>query len=128
MFWPGVNGTPGKGIGELLRDVDVGVQIEAVRIEVIEAKAKFVDQVVAKSVDLAGGQALGCVLAVAILKAATVEHVVEGRGKEITVVAVAEASEEIIFLADGVVDANVELVLRFVRFGSARKLPAACRV
>ncbi len=83
----------------------------------IEAEAKFVDQVVAKCVDLTGRQALGCVVAVAILKAAAIEHVVEGRGQEITVVAVAEAGEKIIFFADGVVDANVELVLRFAAFG-----------
>ena len=79
----------------------------------IEAEAKFVDQVVAKSVDLAGSQALGGVVAVAILKAAAVEHVVEGRGQEVAVVAVAEAGEKIILVADGLVDANIELVLGF---------------
>lgn len=66
--------------------------------------------------DFAGRQALRCVVAVAILKAATVEHIVEGRGQEITVVAVAITNEEIIFFADGVVPANVKLVLRFAAF------------
>jgi hypothetical protein len=100
-----------------LRDVDVVIQIVAMGVEVIEAEAKFVDQVVAKCVELAGRQALGGVVAVAILKAAAVEHVVERGGKEIAVVAVTVASEKIILVGSGVVDANVELVLGFAALG-----------
>ena len=87
----------------------------------IEAEAKFVDQVVAERVDLAGRQSLGKILAVAILKAAAVEVVIERRGQEITVVAVTEAGEKIIFGADGVVVANIELVLRFRAFGIGKE-------
>ena len=43
----------------------------------IEAETKFVDQVVAKRMDLAGRQTLRRIVAVAILKAASVEHVLE---------------------------------------------------
>jgi hypothetical protein len=57
-------------------------------MQTIEAEAKFVDEVVANTVDLAGSQALGCVVAVAILKPAAVERVAEGRGQEGTVVSV----------------------------------------
>ncbi len=83
----------------------------------IEAEAKFVDQVVAEGVELAGSEALGGVVAVAILKAAAVENVIEGRGKEVAVVAVTEAGEKIILCADGLVDANIELVFSFAAFG-----------
>src|ERR1700687_578255 len=83
------------------------------RIEVIEAETKFVDQVVSKGVGLAGSEALGGVGAVAVLKAAAVEHVVERRGQEIAVFAITVAGKKIVLLADGVVAANVELVLRF---------------
>src|SRR5580704_18468540 len=90
------------------------------RVEVIETEAKFVDQVVAKSVDLTGCQALGSVVAGAILKAAAVEHVVERRGQEIGVFAVTVAGEEIIFVANGVVDANVKFVFGFAAFRSSQ--------
>ena len=125
MFWPAWNGTPGKGIGELRRDVGVGKQIVAMGVEVIEAETKFVHQVVAKSVDLAGRQALGCVVAVAILKAATVEHVVERRGQEITVVAVTVAGEKIILVAEwcGRCECRICFLFRCVpdRPGSCRR-------
>ena len=91
----------------------------------IEAETKFIDEGVAKSVELAGREALGYVVAVAILKPAAVEHVAEGRGQKSTVVAVAEAGEKIVFAADGVVEASVELVLRFRAFGVAKKIVAA---
>ena len=52
-----------------------------------------------------------------IPKAATVERIAEGRGQEIIVVAVAVAGEKIIFVANGVVPTNVELVLRIAALG-----------
>ena len=66
----------------------------------IEAETKFVDQVVPKSVDLAGRQTLGRVVAGAILKAATVEHIVEGGGQESAVIAITVAGEKIILAAE----------------------------
>ena len=115
----GPNGTPGKV--ELLRDVDIVVQIEAVRVQVVVAEAEFVDQVIAKSVDLTGGQAPGRVIAVAILKAAAVQHVVERRGQKKAVVAITEAGEKIVLSADGVVDADVELVFGFAALGIGKE-------
>ena len=47
-------GTPGKP--SCWRDIDVVVQIVAVRIEVIEAEAKFINQIVTESMNLAGGE------------------------------------------------------------------------
>ena len=72
--------------------------------------------------DLTGGQALSDVFAIAILKAATVEHiVVEGRGQEITVVAITVAGEKIVLVANRVVNADVEFVLRLTPFGIGKE-------
>ena len=49
-------------MGELLRYVTVVIKIIAMRVQVIEAKAKFVDQVWPKPVDLAGREAFGILL------------------------------------------------------------------
>ncbi len=106
----------GKRNSQLLRDVLVVVQAIAMRVEVIEAEAKFIDQIVVKSMDFAGCKALGCVVAIAILKAATVKHIVEWRGKKITVVAITVADKEIILFANCVVDANIELVFGLAAF------------
>src|SRR3981081_2873582 len=46
-----------SGKAKLLRNIYVVVQIEVVGTQVIEAEAKFIDEVVAKSMNLAGGQA-----------------------------------------------------------------------
>ncbi len=106
----------GERNGELCRNVLVGIQVVAMRTQVIETEAEFVDQIIAKCMDLTGGQALRCVVAGAILKTTAVEHVAEWRRKKVTVVAVTEAGEKIIFGADGLVDANVELVFRLAAF------------
>jgi len=86
-----------SGKAQLLRDVNVVIQLVTVGMQTIETEAEFVDEVVIKTVNLAGSQALCRVLAVAVLKAAAIERVVEGRGQEGAVVAVAEAGEEIVF-------------------------------
>jgi len=67
----------GKGNGKLRRNVLVGIQIVAMRAQVIEAEAKFVDQIIAKRMDFTGGQPFGGVVAVAILKAAAIEYIAE---------------------------------------------------
>ena len=45
---------PREGDGQVLRDILVVKQIIAMGVEVIEAEAKFVDQIIAKTMDLAG--------------------------------------------------------------------------
>src|ERR1700733_16069167 len=67
------------GKAELLRFVDVVIQIVAMGVQVIEAETEFIDQVVAKGVDFARGEAAGRTVAVAILEAAAVQRIVEGR-------------------------------------------------
>ena len=62
----------------MLRDIYVIVQVVAVRIKMIETETKFVDQIVAESMDLACGESLGNIVAVTVLKAAAIEPVVEG--------------------------------------------------
>src|ERR1700678_747228 len=108
---------PGEGNRELLRNILVVKQIVAVGAEVVETETKFVDQVIAKTMDLARSQPLGGVVAVAILKTPTIEHVIKGRWEEVAVIAVAEAGKEIIFVADGLVDANVKLIFRLAALG-----------
>ena len=63
--------------------------------------------------DLTRRETLGNIIAVTILEAATVEHVVEWRGQEIGVVAIAVTGKEIVFIVEGVVDANIELIFSF---------------
>ena len=98
-------------------------------IQIIEAEAKFVDQIIAKGMDFAGREAIGCVVAVSVLKAAAIKDILEGRRLEVTVIAVAVADEGVVFLAEGVVAANIELVLGFSALGVGKKrLQAEARV
>ena len=83
----------------------------------IEAEAKFIDQVVAKRVDFARRQPLGGVVAIAILKAAAIEDVLEGGGKEVIVVAVTEPYEKIVFVVHDLVNTNIKLVFCFTALG-----------
>src|SRR5271166_307380 len=97
----------------LLRHIDVVVQIKAVRVQVVETEAEFVDQIRAKRVNLAGRQAARGVLAVPVLKAPAIEHVIKRRGQEVFGVSITEAGEEIVFLTYRLVDADIELVICF---------------
>src|SRR5208337_1017152 len=80
------------------------------RVQSVEAKAQLVDQAGTETVDLAGRQAAGVVLAVAIRKAAAIEHGLKRRGQEIAGVAKTEAHKEIVLLAESLVQANIEPV------------------
>src|SRR5208337_2722011 len=87
------------------------------RVQSVEAKAQLVDQAGTETVDLAGRQAAGVVLAVAIRKTAAVEHGLKRRGQEIAGVAKTEAHKEIVVLAERLVQANIEPVARLTLFG-----------
>src|SRR5579859_2641370 len=85
----------------------------------VEAKARLINQLGPESVHFARCQTAGIVLAIAVLKAAAIEHGLERRGQEIVGVAEAEAREEVIFLTECLVDADIEPVVGFtpLRFG-----------
>src|SRR5208337_128295 len=87
------------------------------RVQSVEAKAQLVDQTGTEAVDLAGRQAAGVVLAVAIRKTAAVEHGLKRRGQEIAGVAKTEAHKEIVVLAESLVQANIEPVARLALHG-----------
>src|SRR5260370_31732504 len=72
--------------------------------------------------DFAGGQATRGILAITVLEAATIEKVLKGGGKEIAVNTVTEAGEEIVLFAEGVVNANVELVVGLIPFRIGEKV------
>ena len=77
-----------------------------------------------KRVDLARREALDCVGAVTILKAATVEYVVEGRGQESTVFAIAKAGKKILLCLSrfNLLGVLVHSVIPFLKFGICQKL------
>src|SRR5262249_37408803 len=102
---------------ELLGDVHVGIQIKPVRVQVVVAKPKFVDQVVAKSMHLARRQAPGGILTEPILKASAIEHVVEWRRQEERILAITEAAKQIVISAEDVIDADVKFILSFATLG-----------
>src|SRR5208337_3311440 len=87
------------------------------RVQSVEAKAQLVDQTGTEAVDLAGRQAAGIILAVAIRKTAAVEHGLKRRGQEIAGVAKTEAHKEIVVLAESLVQANIEPVARLALHG-----------
>src|SRR5271157_5607869 len=92
------------------------------RAQSVEAKAQLVDHAGTEGVDLAGRQAPGVVLAVAIRKAAAVEIGLKRRGQEIAGVAKTEARKEIVVLAERLVQANIEPVARLALLGIGLKV------
>ena len=73
------------------------------RLKVIEAEPKFVDEIIAECVHLARCEAFCGVVAGAILKTSAIQKILEGRWQKVAVITVAEAREEIVFPADGLV-------------------------
>src|SRR5208337_5369932 len=74
---------------------------------------------------LADGHAAVGVIFMAVSKTAAVERVAERRWDEAGLVLVAEAAEEVVFLGEGLIDANVEIVAVFAFLGVGQVVAAS---
>ena len=107
---------------KLLRDVFVVVDLEAVGIDPVVANAKLIHQRWPEQMSFTQGQTAVGVVFDAIEKSTAVQNILERWRDKTRLVLVTKAAEGIIFVADPMVNTNIEVVAACTPYGIRQEI------